>query len=182
VFPDGSVTVIDSAAGYMQPATAVSIARRTLANAAVEGTVDLYGRCGDPNDFSTCFHLGIAALSASWRASGGATKWPESRKIVDPSEIVYETRTRGTSRPGSATGSATYNGGSWPLGTQISGRILSFDRTETITCPGDCPLATTSQSIRSRAPQHPEEAAGFDELPVPNAVQPHIPERSEILR
>jgi hypothetical protein len=173
VFPDGSVTVIDSATGYMQPATAVSIPRNTLGTAAVEGTVDLYGRCGDPNDLRTCYHLGVASLSARWRASGGTTEWPESRRVIDPSGIVYEIKTRGASRLGSATGSATYNDGSWPLGTQISGRILRFNRTETIRCPGGCPLATTAQSARSAAPAHPEEALGFDELPVPSGVRPH---------
>lgn len=181
VQPNGTVAVVDAGTGYLQPAP-VTVNRIALNRASARGTVQLFGRCGDPQDIRTCLYRGPATVNLTSQARGGVTRWPETRRVETPPRIVYASRLDGSSRPSSARGTVAYNGASWPLGRPTSGRILKFNQTQTLTCPARCPRngakAAFSQPQAASLPMRSDAgvddpahgAAGVSLLPWPSTA------------
>jgi hypothetical protein len=144
VFDNGITLVLDSATGYAQPPSALTVARSTLASASAAAGVHLFGQCGNPADVTTCRYYGTGGVSTRLTAIAKATTFSESKKVTDAAGNAYAISLAGASRPASATGSAVYNGYAWALGRNAYGRILRFDHRESLSCPGACPLSAAA--------------------------------------
>lgn len=151
MYSNGSIQLMDTATGAVQPA-AVNVPQSTLTNASASGRVNLFGNCADPNNISTCWYYGPASISGRWTAIAGATSWNEQKGVTNPQKISYTLRITGAARPANGTGSATFNGGNWPLGRSAYARVLQFGNNESLTCPSVCPSMAKAKALVAADP------------------------------
>jgi hypothetical protein len=73
-------------------------------------------------------------------------------------------KTTGASQGAPASAAVLYNGQAWPVGQQISGRVLRFRNNEILTCPGNCDQVLTTSSLSQAGIYSASSAAGERDL------------------